>query len=162
MNIDTMPAGREMDALVAEKVMGLKRHSIIKAQIGGFCKPGCDGSSEDDEYSGCSCNEKGDGWKCKWCDSLWHSKPTREASMDNFCRFFRSYSTDIAAAWEVVEKIGGMLNLTSNPYNGSGEWRASFNSPNPNPPGYALTAQLAICRAALKAVGHGTSERRGT
>lgn len=65
------------------------------------------------------------------------------------------YSTDIAAAWTVVEKLGedGFLlyRVSNRPI-----WRAQFNLAEAvfDWPGYAdaETAPLAICRAALSAV----------
>jgi hypothetical protein len=67
------------------------------------------------------------------------------------------YSTDIAAAWEVVEKISGPedrnFNIGRRSY-GTGEWKASFHwRDGSREPAYgnATTAPEAICRAALAA-----------
>ena len=120
MDIDEMPAGREMDALIAEKVMGWEI------------------------------------WNCQWSD-----KKT-ELLICNAIDF--EPSTDIAAAWEVVEKIKD-TNMDSYKY-GANSFELSRNRPmqpsrlyacrfnsNNNGYSYAETASLAICRAALKAVG---------
>ena len=69
------------------------------------------------------------------------------------------YSTEIAAAWEVAEKLaakGHRLILEDhrdNPH--SPGWWARFDLANGHDTGdvVAATAPLAICRAALKAVG---------
>jgi len=100
--------GRELDALVAECVMGLTvdRNGHIEKT------------------------------------SNWHAPPPE-------------YSTDIAAAWEVVERLG-WLNLYQQP---GGFWWACFydidDEDNTSPLGEAsaATASLAICLAALKTVG---------
>jgi hypothetical protein len=105
-----MEAGREMDALVAEKVMGYERVPDIKPY--GF----------------------GDAW-------------------------LQHYSTDIAAAWQVVGKLE----------NNDFWWEASNVVPNSDPIVYEwkfvtvgrqgeaceFTAPLAICRAALLATLEG-------
>ena len=117
-NYDEMPAGREMDALVAEKVMG-------------------------------------------WRMMRGHWVPPEAAPETNILACPTStyrYSTDIAAAWEVVEKV----NLLE-PY-GDTLWKDQrgwvFGVHDVDGAGYAYedvtviadTAPLAICRAALKAV----------
>jgi len=63
------------------------------------------------------------------------------------------YSTDIAAAWDVVEKLKGdegvALNSGDFPDYGEG-WHCMFDYPHS---AYADTAPLAICLAALKSRG---------
>lgn len=113
--IDALPAGRELDALVAERVMGWTR------------SPRDYGSR-----------------------LVWVTHP------ENIVRFWkgrRSFqpSTDIAAAWEVLEKH--QFSLIRIP-DGWVAGRFDFNSPAWD---FAFgdaapTAPLAICRAALKAV----------
>jgi hypothetical protein len=105
-----MKAGHELDALIAEKVMGLN------------------GAAHDGPYLG-------DG------PALEH------------------YSTEIAAAWQVVEKMRGRNDIqgmpikeisvtqTASQYHCIIESYGTFS-------GYADTAPLAICYAALKAVGY--------
>jgi hypothetical protein len=120
MNYDEMPAGREMDALVAEKVFGTTApHRIMAAH---------------------------------------HLPP---------------FSTDIEAAWEVVEKMrdrmaGVIYFPPSSVEPPRGSWVAGVQDAGSmvawfegmlygDPPdqilpwSYAETAPLAICRAALKA-----------
>lgn len=122
-----MTPGRELDALVAEKVMGCK---VLwqKATVSG-------------PYCGCNC---ADGF-----EEGPHSDPNRmDANL-------KSYSTDIAAAWEVVEKLaenGKLLELYAGGGPKGASWTATFfdgSSGNE----YADTAPHAICLAALKAVG---------
>lgn len=123
-----MKPGRELDALVAKKVLGL---SVF---IGLY--------QSDRDYRG------------QWDEDLLYSpytdNPTYQIPVPH-------YSTDIAAAWEVVEKLKALNE------NGDfhlehlwGFWRVSTcNSPS----GWSAwtrgqTAPHAICLAALKAVGH--------
>lgn len=113
----SMKPGRELDALIAEKVMGL---AVLNGQIFRY----------DKSY------EKGDIATAVGCP-------------------IPSYSTDMAAAWEVVEKLEG-INIFKD-YPEKNEWHVSFlmcddfgcddlcTSSN--------SAPHAICLAALKAVG---------
>ena len=103
--IDNMQAGRELDALVSEKVMGIK-----------------------------------------WPGVFWDGDPDSH--------FFnrRAYSTDIAAAWQVVEKLkerGFGFWLTASGdcwFEDSNGWRITSKADGSN------SVPLAICRAALEAV----------
>ena len=71
-----MEPGREMDALVAEKVMGLTVRSW--RDLNGFDQDDCD---------------------------FYVNKPDATEPRWGHCRHLPWYSTDIAAAWEVVEKM---------------------------------------------------------
>jgi hypothetical protein len=116
MNIDTMPAGQELDALVAEKVMGWDIH---------FKDPELRGGKE------------------HWRD---HERSTNWLP-EQWCP-----SSDISAAWEVLEKVQDVGSLER--FGGFG-WRCEVHSVSPNFVDCAAegdTAPLAICRAALKAV----------
>ena len=113
----TVKPGRELDALVAEKVMGCK----VYVEANG--NPRCD------------------------CPGANATGPRPHASYGLYASLKR-YSTDIAAAWEVVEKMredGFLVAL----YRSAGAWIADTN------PGYGKsdTAPHAICLAALRAVG---------
>lgn len=108
MNIDQMPAGREMDTLVAQEVMG---------------------------------------WHC------WNTEqgPCYKTADGQYVRGAHTWSpsTSIADAWEVVEFLIGIRKLLSihpHMFEWSCEWAGGHHA-------YAKTAPLAICRAALKAVG---------
>lgn len=115
--------GRELDALVAEKVMGWRPWS------GGYYYGSADGQVM-------VCLHENDGMARYW-----------------------SPSTDIAAAWRVVERLhtGRTFGLDWLGFDGE-EWRCCFGwSENDDHLGFhhaeAATAPLAICLAALKAVG---------
>lgn len=109
-----MNAGRELDALVAEKVMGL-------APV---------------EWSG---------------DCLVHGNQETGGIVP-------AYSTNIPAAWKVVEKLHGehTFGLDWLGFEGE-EWRCVFNWGKDEDRGFAhavaATAPLAICLAALQAAG---------
>ena len=125
MNTDEMPAGRELDALVAEKVMG-------------FCLCPYDPKwMRADTGSGIWID--GDTWRCTD-----HGKPAFTP--------WRSYSTDIAAAWEVVEKMREDYEPRIELWDEGWEVTILTGTDRGSASGRALTAPLAICRAALKAV----------
>lgn len=123
MNVDDMPAGREMDALVAEKVMGwiLSPAKWLVRDRKAIAIPG---------------NPIG-------------PKTWEDLDAPGLPR----YSTDIAAAWQVVEKlfaIGSFFSVES-PNNGVG-WSCGITRGRDTIE-YILadSAPLAICRAALLA-----------
>lgn len=104
-----MNAGRELDALVAEKVMGFRHHPAM---------PGY--------------------------DEMWFMSDGGSIDLPN-------YSTDIAAAWQVVEK----LRLGIAPM-GDGKWGVAMRDQPVNSIKDLTineSAPLAICLAALKARG---------
>ena len=116
MDIDSMSSGRSMDALIAEKIMGLEKIEPV------FGSPETDWN----------------GWKNAKGDVLSH--------LDH-------YSTDIAAAWQVVQRFENRI-LMSQENNG---WWVEIldNDGNFIEGAYSeygdSTPSLAICRAALKA-----------
>jgi len=129
MDIRNMPAGREMDALVAEHVMGFRREKT---------PPDCNG-----EYGGEDIlvppNIDHD---------TWHYPPKGRISLTFFVP---QYSTDIATAWAVLEKFRYYeiksyphMNVIAEVLNEK-EWCKATGE----------TAPLAICRAALLAVKRG-------
>ena len=143
MNTQDMPAGRKMDALVAEKVMGLELYHLPAQWAEGSTPDGEDGW---------------DGFFCPRCGT-----PEVMYSDSPCCKY---YSASIACAWEVVEHFTGedckeqdfFIECWSD-----GEWFVAFH-----PVGYSSrspkawcdgkitgspSAPLAICRAALMAVG---------
>ena len=123
-----MKAGRELDALIAEKVMGLTRHdeSYVAEGVGKVLRfvwrDGCG-----------TCVYSGD-------------------------MFLPHYSTNIADAWEVVRKMGMVLIENSGEAFGKlDEWNVQFvGHDKEGEPHWvsesAETVELAICLAALKAV----------
>lgn len=128
MDIDTMQAGCELDELIAEKVMGLPR-----AELGGAC-PKCGGGTRI-------------GTGRAWCSNCteWIYSPYPE------------YSTDIAAAWSVVQRSIPRQNFSL--YVIGPIWHCFFDLDMDAQNTFvnkfearADTAPLAICRAALKAI----------
>lgn len=118
--IDEIEAGGELDAFVAEKVMGWKHGSFGRYKVWNLPSGG---------------------------------------QLTDFG--LPEYSTDIAKAWQTVEKLEKQgflfritrLGLTTPP---GLEWQAEFRCLHPIQGGHvfigdALTAPLAICRAALLA-----------
>lgn len=138
MNIDEILAGRELDALVAEKVMG---HVVNQLQ-----------PNEKDPFGGAEFGSDREwGYPGDWWDA-------------DTQRVVASYSTDIAAAWFVVEKVIEEVAPIYQIQSGEelGTHRCIFYVPIPgagdDDPAWrpirsdASTAPLAICWAALKAV----------
>lgn len=141
-----MEAGRELDALVAEKVMQFDhKHKI-------------NGCEEDCWYD-----------VCEYCGLEFHCEDT-----SGRCEGYPHYSTDIAAAWQVVDRIAQLviadenaerLNYLRLEQNDSSGYSATFGFPYMENEEWANTANqydcsaradsapLAICLAALKAVG---------
>jgi hypothetical protein len=128
MNIDEMEAGRELDALVAERVMGWKFIPLPKRNRSGLC---------------INCGR-----------AVWDDPRNRQTELgicnEEDCR----YSTDIAAAWLVEERIAELglideycieLNAIANAHWDDGKrqpqrWQLIHATPEDR------------CRAALKAV----------
>jgi hypothetical protein len=63
-------------------------------------------------------------------------------------RLFRPYSSDLMAAWEIVERLGAESRQTEIRREGE-SWRAAFSGTE----AFAATPALAICLAALRASG---------
>lgn len=125
MNIDTLPAGRELDALVAERAMGWTK---VKVQT-------------ESEFGGAS------------TFVLYGTSPINQP-----WKRVPAYSTDIAATWEIAEKLGPMWlykTTAGKPSAAAGQLYACSlgSSVLEREWSYGDTAPLAICRAALKAVG---------
>jgi hypothetical protein len=123
-----MIAGRELDALVAEKVMGWRE--IHRSLFTGY-KPGHKGKIQK-----VSCSPR------------------------LGCHRIPNYSTDIAAAWEVVEKVTSAVGPHREEFNFSmggprrNKWTCQFCPGCVCHPAEASadTVPLAICLAALKAI----------
>ncbi len=137
-----MTPGRELDALVAEKVMGWTRMSYEQAY----------------HYAG-----------RKELTGYWHSTTERDrygrskemARAEDDLDYYQpedawSPSTDMAAAWEVVERLSANVEFDIGTALLPGTtatrgWMASFQFRTFV--AFAPTAPYAICLAALKAVG---------
>jgi hypothetical protein len=127
---DHLPAGRDLDELIAEKVMGW---------IPGPC------TGHTIELPG--------GWGCDECtaEGQW-------GFQGHHTKLPRQYSTDIAAAWEVVEKLQKEWIVIINGY--QDKWDVEVNMSGKYVSEVyesALTAPHAICLAALEAVSYPTS-----
>lgn len=127
MDVDKLEAGDELDALIAERVMGWTRwrheDGIVHLH-----------APED----------------ARWLPR-YNAAPTDERFTEWDTSTFKA-STDIAAAWTVVEKMrtcGHHFILCDSQVEG---WAAEFGQCGPVPTTlrrYAQTAPLAICKAAL-------------
>lgn len=125
-----MPAGKEMDTLVAEKVMGLCAHDwkLISNDDDGVCRI------------------------CQKCHlEFWGLRPPVYGA------HYGSYSTDISAAWEVVEKLSQTYGVEVSLYDKLASCKILKEVKNDWK--YELIAEqiyestpLAICRSALLAV----------
>jgi len=132
-----MKPGRELDALVAEKVFGAKKitqdaRGLLRADI--------------DLYTPC-------------CPCM-EDRMSREDFRD-----VPEYSTDIAIAWEVVEKLRSIPGMDLDVSWDGGRWLVNLGIYRKDERGYlnldydsvqeeeGETAPHAICLAALKAVG---------
>ena len=135
-----MDAGRELDALVAGKVMGW---TCVRTESGWDNGP--------DPVTG--------GPQIGW-----YGQPPGEEWEGNSGQIIEEYSTDIATAWKVVEvlaKKGYALALQAPDsvdmnecYRRFKRWTADFSQMEyPSTEAEADTAPLAICLAALNAVG---------
>jgi len=129
MKYEDLKPGFELDAVVAEKVMGWG-------------------------ISGCEMN----GWnndmvvinmsKPSNTTSIWHPELKRDYSRNRTP--LPSYSTSIKAVWEVVERFKHPTIWFCAEHN---KWACSFEIPN-HIESLGNTAPHAICLAALKAVGY--------
>lgn len=136
--VSELPAGRELDALVAEHVFGtaiLTREAMEAEAVRVWV-----------EQPQCT--------KFFWGFTAWRGDDgTIQCAQD-----FEPYSTDIAAAWDVVEKLGRDGFTCDIQWKGAGRnyeftAEASFDKWTPPQSGHAVgSAPLAICRAALKTV----------
>src|SRR3990167_6178677 len=119
-----MPAGREMDALVAEYVMQWQH---IDSWLGSPLAKGWDGF-----------------WDGEWV--RWITLP--ESDDEDRAKSW-SPSTDIAAAWAVADMLHFSI-ISQHPIGWLVDTRSNTRLPFVEV--YANTAPLAICRAALKVV----------
>lgn len=124
--IDNLEAGPELDALVAEKVMGCNLIPHTNEKFGMTC----------------GCRDK--------------QHRHYEESLDDL---LNAYSTDIAAAWKVVEKLQKEaliivvdISDADPPIECCVETRGYSENNGARWVASAATAPLAICRASLKTV----------
>lgn len=130
-----MNPGRALDALVAEKVIGWKYwrskhgHWIIYAPDGRSLEPLF--GNMPPAYNPTTGKKLPDPEWWEGCDDI------------------HEYSTDIKAAWEVVEKIGTNFFTLSSGFTINHKWDASFSVKHGHPKALGDTAPHAICLAAL-------------
>ena len=144
-----MNPGRELDALVAEKVMGWRR--MTYAQIYAAMDPKSHGYRNDDRFT--------IYWHSDELDSRTGTNKEMALAEDSLDYYQPedawSPSTDIAAAWEVVEKLGGnMFQLhydTRYGHESKTGWSVVLDGAVMCE--FIDTAPHAICLAALKAMG---------
>jgi hypothetical protein len=130
-------AGRELDALIAEKVMGWT--------------PTCNGERIGNSLGG---RDEPAGW-CKECDM---ADPPR----GQHARPLPPYSTDIAAAWQVAEKFKSnvmdgftiLFDPERKQWRAGALWWTGYEQAQWWEPESAMaeTAPLAICLAALRII----------
>lgn len=143
-------AGRELDARIAEVVFGL---TIVHRAWPCYTPP--DGSTYEAATDG---NDR--SWGAV-LDIVYQVREPHEDWRDQlglWCKPVPFYSTDIAAAWLVIDALrarGMWLEELSGRYREC--YRAGFSWRNPDRvllyrQAMALTAPLAICRAALEAL----------
>ncbi len=121
-----MKAGRELDALVAEKVFGI---NVVKSEHKNGYAYYTDGEPDWD-------------WIRFEGSSLQNAIPM--------------YSTDISDAWKVIEKLSFTVELTTNnpygPTTDETEWLVTFHAEFE---AHGCSAAHAICLAALKTINCG-------
>jgi|GEM_PF-771862 hypothetical protein len=129
MNPEDIKASRNTDALVGEKVMGWTKHRNDRAET----------AVESGKVD----------WEYDWV-------PPQFNGDTGYNRALPNYSTDIAAAWTVAEKLGLSVINTKEVYYACvpGDIVNAHMSHAIMDGSWALanTAQLAICRAALKII----------
>jgi hypothetical protein len=132
LDIETMVAGPAMDDLVAERVMGWVW--VVPKPRAGLLHPGQRFLMDPEEF--------GNSWFAeRYWDRARGDEPIDRAAMNT-----SPYSTDIAAAWAVVERLiekKMFFDIRKN----SARWYGGFDTIVEK----ANTPSLAICRAALRA-----------
>jgi hypothetical protein len=148
--IRQMPAGREMDKLIAEQVMGISMYHYDKGHPDNCYFMLLDADGDPVLFAP------------RFRDA--ERKTEAEAWQDCPC-----YSTDIAAAWQVVEKLTadgwGHKHHVYSKYAEMPGWQWTFmqsgKGPNSISGAEAETAPLAICRAALLAIASPAAGQEG-
>ena len=149
-----MKAGEELDALVAERVMGLVRgvdfgewpeHDWKREEDGSI---DIFGYESGDYHNGPGCKRCGWGY-CHHCDP-WDPNDLPEEVRT--CKVSSpKYSTFLPMAWKVFEKLGTGWAVGQNYDNGGKAWWC-WNFIDDNDSVGDDTPMLAICKAALLAV----------
>tara|TARA_Y100000310_G_scaffold189061_1_gene189026 strand:- start:7047 stop:7487 length:441 start_codon:yes stop_codon:yes gene_type:complete len=138
--VDKLEAGRELDALVAEKVMGW---NVWRSKYGYF----------NVEHPDMPSQVSGHGTE-RYSPQTGKKLPAPKW-WDDWAVDIPMWSTDISAAWEVVEKLDCLqFNLGRENCAGIRFDAAFYDDLDMKDKVHAMadTVPLAICRAALKAV----------
>ena len=151
-----MEAGRELDVLVAKKVMGITCihkvgtipvESVAETIAASFLEEHGYECSPEYAKSEALWSQRYTDWPRKWCTKCYHQRI--QGVVDTGTWNLASYSTDISAAWKVVEKMVGDdwdYVITTDEVSFDRGIEFAFTSiPGPAP--------LKICVAALKAHG---------
>lgn len=161
--MNELDAGRALDALVAERVMGLR--VVATDWLCGYMPDGCGLEASSTLAGDGFCNEphpvyarEGGTWPpakrdyAPWTHELFRDQLYADVIPVPF------YSTDIAAAWAVVERVTswglyfkGTYEMVANETFAAAylDYQGAIND------GYAPTLAAAICLTALNAVRHG-------
>lgn len=168
--IRNMPAGPEMDGLVDELIFGIDRRATehqIREAISGLVPLGTNWPGEDYDYvievDGIRWKLRLDrtqltpegGWPATWMWGQREGKPWQDA-LEKGVAAWRAhprypYSTDIAAAWQVVDACQ-YIRMSKYNVDGSDEtvcWAVSAQLQYVYKEAKGEAAPLAICRAAL-------------
>lgn len=155
-------AGRELDALVAERVMGLVPGKDFGAWPGHAWQLDEDGEIDDFAYDG----DEHNGPRCTLCDESYCQHCEKPSEVCE--QYPPTYSTNLLFAWQVVERLQDLgcndFGLDWERPKTGGTWLFAFNAPRhlsgshsvgmPDPVVmHADTAPLAICRGALRVLG---------
>lgn len=135
-----LPAGEELDAAVAEHIMGFRWFTTPRGDLRSLLEPA-------EEYH----HDKHPCWPIILCEDM--SLPV---ASDGW-RFIPKFSTDVAAAWRIMELLRGRFsNVSLHAANGWGLTVWDIGRPvdpfSLHGPVNADAAPLAICRTALLAV----------
>ena len=161
MSVDELPAGRDLDALVAEKVMGCRVSwwSIHPNTLPMNQLPAS--ALEVPSVSMCLCRKPTDVPPEILAPDGDGDMPSLEVLRDGRWGAAPPYSTDIAAAWAVVEHLHAVRHFRCQIEYGGDQnprWGCRIRDDGYRPfqdsewVESAETASLAICRTALKAV----------
>ena len=140
-------AGRELDALIGKKIFGYQKI----AHYG----PTNENNRHLEQEAFATHEEAMAAYKKFWPDPSTWPEETLSRWHDGWGTLIvENFSTDIAEAWMIVEKLNMALTLHSG-YDEAHFWRCRFGLDSHEDERSAPTAPLAICLAALAAIGDG-------
>ncbi len=146
--IENMPAGITMDALIAEKVLGQKIMGLCRGWYDGgwlvMGEPKGDGEDVFCRLSKCLCDIVEEMEECRIINPKLYGHET------SCLEVVPEYSTQIQEAWGLVKGFKGDFELR---VQNEICHRATFFIPSQEFEAFADTAPLAICRAILMSCG---------